>query len=131
MFVSQSGWGMLTILRQQVLEVVEVEALVVLGLLCKGHEEADKEDGHDKDEEANRPLEGAANALSRRLLSVLGGILVVFLVPEVGKGDDEQTEDCIERVQRVVDDAQRVYDAVDLVRRGPVLLATEAGSGRG
>ena len=31
----------LTVLGEEVLEVVQVEALVILGLLCKGHEEAD------------------------------------------------------------------------------------------
>jgi hypothetical protein len=123
--------GILTVLRQQVFEVVEIEALVVLGLLRKGNEEAYKEDGDDEDEETERPLDGAANALAGRLLAVLGGILVVFLIPEVGERDDEQAEDGIERVERVVYNAQGVDDAVDLVWRSPVLLAAQAGSGRG
>lgn len=122
---------MLTVLRQQMLEVVQIEALVVLGLLCKGHEEADKEDGDYKDEEAKSPLESGSNALSGRLLAVLSRVLVVFLVPEVGEGNDEEAEHCVEGVQGVVDDAQRVQDAVDLFGRGPVLLAPQAGSRRG
>jgi hypothetical protein len=113
----------LTVLSQQVLEVVQIEAFVVLGLLCKGHEEANEEDGNHKKEEACSPLERAANALASRLLSVLGRILVVFLVPEVGKGNDEQAENSIERVERVVYDAKGVDDALDLLRRGPILLA--------
>ena len=114
---------MLTVLRQQMLEVVEIKTLVVLGLLCKRHEEAYEEDGDDEDKETKRPLDGATNALAGRLLSVLGGILVVFLIPEVGKGNDKQAENSVKRVERVVDNAQGVENTVDLVWCGPVLLA--------
>lgn len=43
--------GMHTVLLEQMLEVIKIETLVVLGLACKGHEEADQEDGDDEDEE--------------------------------------------------------------------------------
>jgi hypothetical protein len=115
--------GMLTVLRQQVLEVVQIEALVVLGLLRKGHEESNEEDGDYKDEETGSPLQSAANALASCLLSVLCRVLIVFLIPEVRERNDKQAKYRIERVERVVDDAKRVDDAVDLLRRGPVLLA--------
>ena len=115
--------GMLTVLRQQVLEVVQIETLVVLGLLRKGHEESNEEDGDYEDEESGRPLQSAANALAGCLLSMLCRILIVFLVPEVGERNDKEAEHRIKRVERVVDDAKGVDDAVDLLRRGPVLLA--------
>ena len=108
------------------LEVVQVQTLVVLGLLCKGNEKADQENGHDKDEEGNGVLESTPDALSSRLFSVLGGILVTLLVPEVGERNDEQAENSIERVECVVHYAQSIDDAVDLFWRSPVLLATEA-----
>jgi hypothetical protein len=109
-----------------VLEVVQVEALVVLGLLCEWYEEADQEEGNDKDEEGNCVLGSAPDALSKSLFPVLGRIFIVFLVQEVGEGHDKQTENCVERVERVVDNLEGVDDAVDLLRRGPVLLAAEA-----
>src|SRR3954469_19612156 len=96
------------------LEVVQIEALVLLGLLRKGNKEANEEDGNYENEEAECPLERTSNALPNLLLSMLGRILIVFLVPEVGKGNDKQTENRIERVERVVYDSQRVDNTVNL-----------------
>ena len=111
------------------LEVVQIKTLVIFGLLRKGHEEADEEDCDYEDEETESPFQGASNALASCLLAMLSRILIVFLVPEVGKGDDEKTEKRIERVERVVDDAQSVDNAIDLLGRCPILLAAQAGSG--
>jgi hypothetical protein len=94
--IAREETGRLTVLGEEVLEVVEIETLVVLGLLCKWDEEANQEDGDDKDNEGNGVLESTPDALAGRLLSVLCRVLVVFLVPEVGKGDDEQAEKRIE-----------------------------------
>jgi len=111
------------------LEVVEVQTLVTLGLLCKGHEEANEEDGNHENDEGNCVLEGAPDALSNRLLAVLGRIFVVLLVVEVGEGHDQQAQQGVERVEGVVDDLEGVDDVVDLFGRGPVLLAAETRSG--
>lgn len=116
----------LTVLREKMLEVVEVEALVVLGLLRERHEEANQEESNDEDDEGNGVLEGAPDALAGRLFSMLCRVLVVFLVVEVGKGHDDQAEQGVERVERVVDNLQGVDDVVDLVGRGPVLLLAQA-----
>ena len=53
---------------------------------------------------------------------MLGRVLVVFLVPEVGEGHNEQTEQRIKRIERIVDNLEGADDAVDLFWRGPVLL---------
>lgn len=103
-------------------EVVQVEALVILCLLCKGHEEANQEDGNNEDQEGDGVLEGAPDALARRLLAMFGRVLVVFLVPEVGEGYNNQAEERIKRVERVVDNFEGADNAVDLFWCGPVLL---------
>lgn len=108
------------------LEVVQVQTLVVLCLLGEGYEEAYQEDGNDEDEESESVLESTPDALTSSLLSMLGGILVVFLVPEVGEGNDEQAQHGIERVEEVVDDAEGVDDAGDLLGCCPVLLLAQA-----
>lgn len=114
------------------LEEVEVETLVVLCLFGERNEEADEEDDDDEQQEGNGVLERAQDALADSLLAVLGGIIVVLLVVEVGEGNDQQAEDGVERVQQVVDNLQGVGDVVDLLGRGPVLLAAQrrAGGGR-
>lgn len=80
------------------LEVVEIETLVVLGLFGKGHEETNQKDDDDEDKEGNGVLESTPDALSSSLLSMLCRVLVVFLVPEVGEGHDDQAEQRVKRV---------------------------------
>jgi hypothetical protein len=121
---------LLTVFREEVLEVVQIQALVVLGLLREGHEEADEEQSDNEHDEGDGVLECAPDALAGSLLSILGRVLVVLLVQEVGEGHDEQAQQGVERVQRVVDDLQGVDDVVDLVGRGPVLFLAEARSRR-
>jgi hypothetical protein len=118
----------LTVLGQKVLEEVEIEIFVALCLLGEGDEEANEEDDDHEDKECQGVLEGTPEALASSLLAVLGSVLVVLLMPKVGEGHYQQTQDSIERVERVVDNLQRVDDVVDLFRRGPVFLAAEAGA---
>jgi hypothetical protein len=113
-----------------VTEVVQVEAAVVSSLLRKGHEEANEEDDDDEEDKGNRVLEGAPEPLANGLLSGLGGILVVLLVIEVSEGYDEQTQHSIERVERVVDNLQRMEDAFHALRSCPILLDALAGERR-
>jgi hypothetical protein len=117
---------MLTVLRQKVLEVVEIETLVVLGLLCEGNEEANEENDDHEENEGNGVLEGTPYALSGSLLAMLCRVLIVLLVPEVGEGYDDEAEKRIERVQGVVDNLEGAHDVVDLLWRGPVLLLAQA-----
>lgn len=89
---------MLTILLEQVLEIVQVQVLVSLGLFGERDEEANEEDDDHEQNECNGPLEGAPEALSESLLANLGGILVVLLVVEVGKWNDNETQKSVQRV---------------------------------
>jgi hypothetical protein len=118
----------LTVLGQKVLEEVEIEIFVALCLLGEGDEEANKEDDDHEDKECQGVLEGTPEALASSLLAVLGSVLIVLLMPKVGEGYYQQTQHSIKRVERVVDNLQRVDDVVDLFRRGPVFLAAEAGA---
>jgi len=84
-----------------------------------GEEEADEEEGDADDQEDQRELEGSPEPLPKCLVSFFGSHLVVFFVPKVGKRHDEQTQNCIERVEGVVDDLEGIDNVVDLVLRGP------------
>lgn len=96
-----------------------------LALLCNGDEEADKEQDDDEKDKGNGVLESSPETASKRLDALFGGNLVVFLMPEVGKGYDKQAQDGVEAVQGVVDDLELEQNVVHLVWRRPILLPSQ------
>ena len=119
-----------TILGEQVLEVVQV-AVIISRLLGNWDEEADQEQDDTDGNEDDSVLECAPQSAAEGLGAILGGHLVVFLIPEVGEWHDEQTEDSIQAVESVVDDLELEEDVVHSVWSGPVLLGSELDVGGG
>ncbi|CRK18528.1 hypothetical protein BN1708_012373 [Verticillium longisporum] len=118
------------VLGEESLEVVEIPA--GLGVVAGGgHEEADEEEDQDERHKDSRVLEGADETGGKGSGALLVFDLVVLLVEEVGEGDDEETQQGVEAVERVVDDAKRLEHVVDATFGGPVLLDAEGGRGRG
>lgn len=117
-----------TVLGEQVLEVVQI-AVVISSLLGNWDKEADQEQDDADSNEDDGVLEGAPESAAKSLGAVLGGHLVVFLIPEVGEWHDEQAEDSIQAVEGVVDDLELEEDVVDSIRSGPIFLCSELDIG--
>lgn len=122
----------LTILSQELLEIVQVEVLV-FGAPCDWHEKADEEHNHDQDDESDGVLEGTPKARPHGLRAIFFGTLIVLFVEEVSEGNEQKTQHSIQRVQGIVNNLQSVNNVVHLVGRGPVLAAAFLGGvgGRG
>jgi len=106
--------------------------MVMLGLFREWDEEANEEDDDHEDNEGDSILEGSPKPLSSCLLAMLGGVLIVFLVPEVGEGNHKQAQHGVKGIQRIVHDLQRIQYAVNALWCGPILftaLARERGRG--
>lgn len=117
----------LTVLGQQVLEKVQIA--VLLCLLGHGDEEANQEQDDDESNESDCVLERSPQSASEGLSALIGGDLVVFFIPEIGEGDNEQAEQRVQAVQSVVDNLELKQDIVDGIGCGPVLLPSQAASG--
>ena len=85
-----SDADILTVLGEQVLEVVQI-AVIISSLLGNGDKEADQEQDDADGNEDDGVLESAPEALPQCLLSTLSGHFIVFFVPEVDKWDDQET----------------------------------------
>ncbi|CRK33933.1 hypothetical protein BN1708_006202, partial [Verticillium longisporum] len=106
------------VLGEKSLEVVEIPAC--LGIVAGGgHEEADEEEDQHESHKDSCVLEGADKTGGKGSGSLLVFDLVVLLVEEVGEGDDEETQQGVEAVERVVDDAKRLEDVVDATFGSP------------
>ena len=124
------GANVRTVLGEQVLEVVQI-AVIVSSLLGDWDEEADQEQDKTDGNEDDGVFESAPESAAEGLGAILGGHLVVFLVPEVGEGHDEQAEDSVKAVEGVVDDVELEKYVVDSIRSGPVFLCPEFDIGGG
>lgn len=95
------------------------------------HEKSDQKENHGHDKEGNRVAKSAPESLSEGIPVLLFSKLVIFLVPEVRERNNEQAEDGIKRVKRVIDDRERLHDTGNGIRSCPILpLAQFARVGR-
>jgi len=95
-YTCSMGSGTLTILGQQLLEIVQVLAISVL----RDRDEETNEEQHNHDcHKAHGILKSAPEALPNGLFPRFGSDLVIFFVEEVGERNHEQTENGVQRVE--------------------------------
>lgn len=124
------GFSVRTVLCKEVLEVIQI-AVIISGLLRDRDEESDQEYDDADSNEDNRVLEGTPKSVGDCLSAILGGYLIVFLVPEVGEWHNQQAQYSIKAIESVVDDLELEKNIVDCVRSCPVLLGSELDVGGG
>ncbi|KAI6760507.1 hypothetical protein HG530_009367 [Fusarium avenaceum] len=92
---------------------------------CTKYPNDPQEQNNDKCDEEERVFGGSQEATTQSAALFLNLDLIVLLMPEVGKGNNDQAQECIEAVQAVVDNLESVKDAVDAFGGGPILLCAK------
>ena len=90
------GSGTLTILGQQLLEIVQV---LTVSVLRNRNKETNEEQYNYNCHKAYSILESTPKALPNSLFSGFGSDLVIFFVEEVGERNHEQAKDGIQGVE--------------------------------
>src|SRR5690349_15465350 len=90
-----------------------------------GNEEANEEYGDDEEDEDECVPQRAPESRSERLRPLLLSNLIIFLVPEICEGNNQQTEERIEGVEKVVDNAESVRNIVHFVLVRPILASAQ------
>lgn len=96
-----------------------------------GNEETDQEYEDDEDNECDGVFESTPKFGAKALDALLLFNLIIFFVVEVGERYDDEAQQSVEAVERIVHDLQSEEDVFDAFGSGPVLLRTEGGRGRG
>lgn len=113
------------ILCQEVPEIVEVE-VGAFAVTSNWNEEADEEQGHAQKHKDESIFQCSPEASAECLRAVFLSGFVVFFVPEVSEGDDQQAEHRVDGVKSIVDNLQCFDNPVNFILTGPVLSATKS-----
>lgn len=113
------------VLSDELLEVVEIP-MVLRAVASSRDKESEQEENDDEGDEEEGVLDRRPEAAGQRATLFLDLDLIIFFMPEIGKGDDNQAQQSIEAIQAIVDDLECEEDAVDAFGGSPVFLGAES-----